>query len=175
MVVWQRSRRGGECTVSIYSEAYTEGSDPLGSMGAGSNGGKNYCDNLLWQSSVTLLPLGEPYAGKLHVRFDEGYPPKNGEARFEGSRRPSGRPPRGVPLYSTPFYSTEICAELLLRTTGNGVALASMEAEVTRYGSHTESRMRGNCTYGSMRGRAYPAGRPALLYTPLYSIVFRGL
>ena len=33
-----------------------------------------------------------------------------------------------------------------------------MEAEVTRYGSHTESRMRENCTYGSMRGRAYPAG-----------------
>ena len=23
---------------------------------------------------------------------------------------------------------------------------------------HTESRMRENCTYGSMRGRAYPAG-----------------
>ena len=46
----------------------------------------------------------------------------------------------------------EICAELLLRTTGNGAALASMEAEVTRYGSHTESRMRENCTYGSMRG-----------------------
>ncbi len=37
------------------------------------------------------VPHGEPYAGKLHVRFDEGYPPKNGEARFEGSRRPSGR------------------------------------------------------------------------------------
>ena len=49
------------------------------------------------------VPHGEPYAGKLHVRFDEGYPPKNGEARFEGSRRPSGRSPitRGVPLYST--------------------------------------------------------------------------
>ena len=25
------------------------------------------------------VPHGEPYAGKLHVRFDEGYPPKNGE------------------------------------------------------------------------------------------------
>jgi len=37
------------------------------------------------------VPHGEPYAGKLHVRFDEGYPPKNGEVRFEGSRRPSGR------------------------------------------------------------------------------------
>ena len=41
------------------------------------------------------VPHGEPYAGKLHVRFDEGYPPKNGEARFEGSRRPSGRTLRG--------------------------------------------------------------------------------
>ena len=41
-----------------------------------------------------------------------------------------------------------------------------MEAEVTRYGSHTESRMRENCTYGSMRGRAHPTGRSALLYTP---------
>ena len=30
---------------------------------------------------------------------------------------------------------------------------------------HTVSRMRENCTYGSMRGRAYPAGasRPTLL------------
>ena len=27
--------------------------------------------------------------------------------------------------------------------------------------------MRENCTYGSMRGRAFPTGRPALLYTPL--------
>jgi len=27
------------------------------SMGAGSIGGKNYCGNLLWQSSLTLLPL----------------------------------------------------------------------------------------------------------------------
>ena len=43
------------------------------------------------------VPHGEPYAGKLHVRFDEGYPPKNGEARFEGSRRPSGRTLRGRP------------------------------------------------------------------------------
>ena len=33
-----------------------------------------------------------------------------------------------------------------------------METEVTRYGSHTESRMRENCTYGSKRGRAYPTG-----------------
>ena len=29
---------------------------------------------------------------------------------------------------------------------------------MTRHGSHTESRMRENCTYGSMRGRAYPTG-----------------
>ena len=30
---------------------------------------------------------------------------------------------------------------------------------------HTESRMRENCTYGSMRGRAFSTGRLALLYT----------
>ena len=36
---------------------------------------------------------------------------------------------------------------------------------MTRYGSHTESRMRENCTYGSMRGWAFPMGRLALLYT----------
>ena len=54
-------------------------------------------------SDTSRVPHGEPYAGKLHVRFNEGYSPKNGEARFEGSRRPSGRSPRGVPLYSTPF------------------------------------------------------------------------
>ena len=29
------------------------------SMGAGSIGGKNYCGNLLWQSSLTLLPRVE--------------------------------------------------------------------------------------------------------------------
>ena len=28
--------------------------------------------------------------------FDEGYLPKNGEVRFEGSRRPSGRTRRGT-------------------------------------------------------------------------------
>ena len=28
--------------------------------------------------------------------------------------------------------------------------------------------MRENCTYGSMRGRAFPTGRPALLYTLLF-------
>ena len=33
------------------------------------------------------VPHGEPYAGKLHVRFDEG----------------AGVPCGGVPLYSTPF------------------------------------------------------------------------
>ena len=40
---------------------------------------------------------------------------------------------------------------------------------MTRHGSHTESRMRENCTYGSMRGRAYPTTRGA----PLYSTRFR--
>ena len=42
---------------------------------------------------------------------------------------------------------------------------ASTEAEVTRHGSHTESRMRENCTYGSMRGRAYPITRGVPLYS----------
>ena len=49
-----------------------------------------------------------------------------------------------------------------------------MEAEVTRYGSHTESRMRENCTYGSMRGRAFPTERSALLYTLLPLFIFIG-
>ena len=30
---------------------------------------------------------------------------------------------------------------------------------------HTESRMRENCTYGSMRGRAYPITRGVPLYS----------
>ena len=47
------------------------------------------------------VPHGEPYAGNLHVRFDEGYPPKNGEVRFEGSRRPSGRTRQQGALRST--------------------------------------------------------------------------
>jgi len=60
-----------------------------------------------------------------------------------------------------------------------------MEAEVTRHGSHAESRMRENCTYGSMRGSRRKTaksvlrvvedragvpdnkGRSALLYTLL--------
>ena len=33
-----------------------------------------------------------------------------------------------------------------------------MEAEVICQMFHTVSRMRENCTYGSMRGRTYPAG-----------------
>ena len=57
-----------------------------------------------------------------------------------------------------------------------------METEVIRYGFHTESRMRENCTYGSMRGSRRKTaksvlrvvadragvpdkGRSALLYT----------
>ena len=42
---------------------------------------------------------------------------------------------------------------------------ASMEAEVMRFGSYTESRMREKRTYGSMRGGRSPQGRSALLYT----------
>ena len=43
---------------------------------------------------------------------------------------------------------------------------------MTRHGSHTESRMRENCTYGSMRGRTYPAGasRPTLLPSRSFSV-----
>ena len=44
-----------------------------------------------------------------------------------------------------------------------------METEVTRYGFHTESRMRENCTYGSMRGRAYPAGELRSTLHPIVS------
>ena len=40
-----------------------------------------------------------------------------------------------------------------------------METEVTRYGFHTESRMRETCTYGSMRVRAYPITRGVPLYS----------
>ena len=40
---------------------------------------------------------------------------------------------------------------------------------MTRYGSHTESRMRGNCTYGSMRGRAYPTGESRSTLHPIVS------
>ena len=41
------------------------------SMGAGSMGGENYCGNLLWQSSLTLLPRSSQRAaagqqGALH-------------------------------------------------------------------------------------------------------------
>ena len=58
----------------------------------------------------------------------------------------------------------EIRTELLPRTTGDGSAYASTETEMTCQMFHTESRMRENCTYGSMRGRTYPAGasRPTL-------------
>ena len=51
-----------------------------------------------------------------------------------------------------------------------------METEVTRHGFHTESRMRENCTYGSMRGRAYPTTRGAPLYsTPHETPVFQAV
>ena len=68
----------------------------------------------------------------------------------------------------TVSMTTVSISSFILGITGNVATLASTEAEVTRHGSHTESRMRENCTYVSMRGRAFPTGRPALLYTPLY-------
>ena len=46
---------------------------------------------------------------------------------------------------------------------------------MTRYGSHTESRMRENCTYGSMRGRAYPITRGVPLYSTLSEECTMGL
>lgn len=66
-----------------------------------------------------------------------------------------------------------------------------METEVTRYGFHTESRMRETCTYGSMRGSRRKTaksvlrvvedragvpdnkGRSALLYTLLSTLLSR--
>ena len=47
---------------------------------------------------------------RLYLHFNRKSPrgyvlTKNGEARFEGSRRPSGRSPRGVPLYSTSWMT----------------------------------------------------------------------
>ena len=44
------------------------------------------------------VPHGEPYAGKLHVRFDEG----------------AGVPYGGVPLYSTPFGRLRFLWEIVL-------------------------------------------------------------
>ena len=41
---------------------------------------------------------------------------------------------------------------------------------MTRHGSHTVSRMRENCTYGSMRGRTYPAGASRPTLHPLRSL-----
>ena len=45
------------------------------------------------------------------------------------------------------------------------------EGERNRWNqSHTESRMRENCTYGSMRGRAYPTTRGVPLYSTSWSL-----
>ena len=42
------------------------------SMGVGSIGGKNYCGNLLWQSSVTLLPQQCKTFSRNHLRRGYG-------------------------------------------------------------------------------------------------------
>ena len=42
-----------------------------------------------------------------------------------------------------------------------------MEAEVICQMFHTVSRMRENCTYGSMRGRTYPAGASRSTLPPM--------
>ena len=44
---------------------------------------------------------------------------------------------------------------------------------MTRYGFHTESRMRETCTYGSMRGRAYPTGASrSTLHPSVYVLLY---
>ena len=44
---------------------------------------------------------------------------------------------------------------------------------MTRYGFHTESRMRETCTYGSMRGRAYPMGASrSTLHPSVYVLLY---
>lgn len=47
------------------------------------------------ESDTSKIPHGESYAGKLHVRFDEGGA-KNDEVRFEGSRKSCGHARRGM-------------------------------------------------------------------------------
>ena len=48
-----------------------------------------------------------------------------------------------------------------------------METEVTRYGFHTESRLRETCTYGSMWGRAYPTGASrSTLHPSVYVLLY---
>ena len=48
-----------------------------------------------------------------------------------------------------------------------------METEVTRYGFHTESRMRETCTYGSMRGADVPHGASrSTLHTSVYVLLY---
>ena len=69
-------------------------------------------------SDTSRVPHGEPYAGKLHVRFNEGYPPKNGEARFEGSRRPSGRTLRGRPALLYTLLDLVVGQEVMIDSRG---------------------------------------------------------
>ena len=42
-------------------------------------------------NGTSKFPHEEPYMINPYVRFDEMHPPKNGEVRFEGKRRPRGR------------------------------------------------------------------------------------
>ena len=75
----------------------------------------------------------------------------------------------------TVSMTTVSISSFILGITGNGATLASTEAEVTRHGSHTESRMRENCTYGSMRGRAYPITRGVPLYSTHRAVVSQSI
>ena len=74
--------------------------------------------NFLGGSDTSRIPHGKPYAGKLHVRFDEGYPPINGEARFEGSRRPSGRTRRRAFRHASGAAADESAGGINVRAAG---------------------------------------------------------
>ena len=55
------------------------------------------------------VPHGEPYAGKLHVRFDEGYPPKTAKHVLRVAEGRAGVPDnKGRPalLYTLQFQES---------------------------------------------------------------------
>ena len=57
-------------------------------------------------SDMSNVPHGEPYAGKLHVQFDEGCPPKTGEAVLREAEGRADVPCGGVSLCSIPHETT---------------------------------------------------------------------
>ena len=70
------------------------------SLGEGLKGRK---DSVSVRRYTSRVPHGEPYAGKLHVRFDEGYPQSRRRVAKRCTSRGADVPCGGVPLYSTPF------------------------------------------------------------------------